>query len=186
MTHENNEQLKAYFDEGGVLAYPTEAVYGLGCDPDNESAVLELLSLKDRPAHKGLILIADTYSRLLPYVDDEKIALHRRAEIFSSWPGHVTWLLPKSKRVRDCVCGDSDYIATRVTTHKGVKSLCQLLDKPLISTSANKSGEPPALSEDEVKQQFGDAVKVIHGELGKALKPSLIRHSVNGEVIRAS
>lgn len=186
MTHENNEELKVRFDEGKVFAYPTEAVYGLGCDPDNESAVFELLKLKDRPAHKGLILIADTYSRLLPYVDDEKIASYRRTEIFSSWPGHVTWLLPKSKRVKDCVCGDSDYIAVRVTTHEGVKSLCQLFDKPLISTSANKSGEPPALSEKEIEQQFGDAVTIIHGELGKAVKPSLIRHSLNGEIIRAN
>jgi L-threonylcarbamoyladenylate synthase len=145
-----------------------------------------LLRLKDRPAHKGLILIADTYSRLLPYVDDEKIAMHKRSEIFSSWPGHVTWLLPKSKRVKDCVCGDSDFIAVRVTTHEGVRSLCRLFDKPLISTSANKSGESPALSEDTIKQQFDDAVTIIHGELGKAVKPSLIRHSVTGEIIRAN
>ena len=131
-------------------------------------------------------MIADTYSRLLPYVDDEKIATHRRAEIFSSWPGHVTWLLPKSKRVKDCVCGDSDFIAVRVTTHEGVKALCQLFGKPLISTSANKSGTKPAISEEQVKQQFGDAVTIIHGELGQAVKPSLIRHGINGETIRAN
>ena len=98
----------------------------------------------------------------------------------------MTWLLPKSKRVKDCVCGDSDYIAARVTTHKGVKALCQLFNKPLISTSANRSGEAPALSEKEVIQQFGDNVVVIHGELGQAAKPSLIRHSVSGEIIRAN
>jgi L-threonylcarbamoyladenylate synthase len=186
MTQEDNERLKARFEEGEVFAYPTEAVYGLGCDPDNEEAVNKLLMLKNRPAHKGLILIADSYSRLLPYVDDEKIASHRRAEIFSSWPGHVTWLLPKSKRVKDCVCGDSDFIAVRVTTHEGVKSLCKLFNKPLISTSANKSGESPALSEEVIKQQFGDAVTTIKGELGDAVKPSLIRHSVSGETIRAN
>ena len=186
MTQEENDSLKARFDEGAIFAYPTEAVYGLGCDPDNQASVLALLELKNRPAHKGLILIADSYSRLLPYISDDAIPPHRRAEIFSSWPGHVTWLLPKSKRVKDCVCGDSDYIAVRVTTHSGVRAMCELFDKPIISTSANRSGEPPAVSQDEVASQFGDAVVIVDGELGNATKPSLIRHSLNGEVIRAN
>ena len=82
---------------GGVIAYPTEAVYGLGCDPDNEAAVLALLSIKQRPVEKGLILVAANYSQLLPYVDDKAIPLEKRYQIFSSWPGHVSWVLPASQ-----------------------------------------------------------------------------------------
>lgn len=174
------------FQQGKVFAYPTEAVFGLGCDPDNKEAVFQLLALKDRPVEKGLILIAKTYSQLLKYVDDTAVPLDRRTEIFSSWPGPVTWLLPKSKTCPDWITGGSDLVAVRVTEHAIVQDLCERLNKPLVSTSANLSGQEPARTSQEVLEQFADNVLIVDGNVGKQLNPSVIKHGLTGQVLRAS
>lgn len=181
---ENDDPLLNSFRAGKIFAYPTEAVFGLGCDPDNQSAVLNLLSLKKRPVEKGLILIGNTYSQLLPYVDDAAIPMDMRTEIFSSWPGPVTWLLPKSARAPDWITGGSAQIAVRVSAHVLVQDLCQRLGKPIVSTSANVTGLPAAMSSKQVLKYFGDSVVLVEGELGGATKPSCIRNGLTGEIIR--
>lgn len=178
------DSLQSAFIAGELFVYPTEAVMGIGCDPDNEEAVIKLLTLKQRPREKGMILIADSYSRLLKYVDDKSVPPHKRAEVFSSWPGHNTWLLPKSAEAPDWITGDHDKIAVRVTAHPVVVALCQTLGKPLVSTSANPSGMPPALTTEEAKQYFGDDVVYATGEVTNPGKPSTIRDCETGQVIR--
>ncbi|WP_339723985.1 Sua5/YciO/YrdC/YwlC family protein [uncultured Paraglaciecola sp.] len=170
--------------QGELLAYPTEAVFGLGCDPDNEDAVLKLLALKKRPLDKGLILVAKTYSQLLPYVDDAKIPMYMRTEIFSSWPGPVTWLLPASKQCPKWVTGNSDLVAVRVSQHLVVSQLCELFGKPLISTSANVSGVEPAINTAQLYLQFDKSLLLVDGALGGANKPSQIRNGISGQTIR--
>lgn len=172
--------------EGGIIAYPTEAVLGLGCDPDNEEAVHKLLALKKRPIEKGMILVARTYSQLLPYTDDEKIPMDMRTEIFSSWPGAVTWLLPAAKSTPKWITGDSDFIAVRVTQHIVVGQLCELFGKPLVSTSANLAGEEPARNAQQLYKQFDENLMLVEGKLGGASKPSQIRHGISGQTIRES
>jgi L-threonylcarbamoyladenylate synthase len=181
---EIDDPLLIAFRSGEIIAYPTEAVYGLGCDPDNQAAVLSLLSLKQRPVEKGLILIARTYSQLLPYVNDAAIPMDMRTEIFSSWPGPNTWLLPKSSKAPDWITGGSELIAVRVSAHQGVQDLCVRFNKPLVSTSANRSGEPAAVTKAEVIKQFGKQVIVVDGPLGGATKPSRIRNGYTGKIIR--
>lgn len=183
-SHHIDDPFVLDFLAGKIFAYPTEAVYGLGCDPDNEQAVLKLLSLKQRDVNKGLILVADNYSQLLPYVDDNAVKPGRRFEIFSSWPGPITWLLPKAKNAPVWLTGTSDYIAVRVSAHPIIKDLCLRANKPLVSTSANTAGHPPAMSADEVQVYFPDQVVVIDGPLGGATSPSKIRHGHNGQIIR--
>ncbi|KXI30007.1 Sua5/YciO/YrdC/YwlC family protein [Paraglaciecola hydrolytica] len=178
------QQLQQQFVQGCIFAYPTEAVYGLGCDPDNESAVTELLRLKQRSVTKGLILVARSYSQFLAYVDDAAIPMDRRTEIFSSWPGPNTWLLPASKKAPLWITGGSDFIAVRVSQHPLIQELCELFQKPLVSTSANISTYPAAQTPEQVITQFADKVVLIAGELGGALKPSMIRHGYTGKVIR--
>ena len=170
--------------QGEVIAYPTEAVLGLGCDPDHEEAVQKLLTLKNRPVDKGLILVAKTYSQLLPYVDDAKIPMAMRPEIFSSWPGPVTWLLPATKQAPKWVTGGSDLIAVRVSQHLVVSQLCELFGKPLISTSANVSGINPAMNSEQLYQQFDASLLLVDGALGGANKPSQIRHGMTGQTVR--
>jgi L-threonylcarbamoyladenylate synthase len=172
--------------QGGVIAYPTEAVYGLGCDPDNEAAVMALLAIKQRPVEKGLILIAANYSQLLPYVDDKAIPLEKRYQIFSSWPGHVSWVLPASKTAPKWITGQFDSIAVRVSAHPVVQQLCSAYGKPLVSTSANLSGQSAITDKAELEQSLGDKLSAIMpGALGGATQPSQIRDALSGNIVRS-
>ncbi len=173
------------FNAGKLLVYPTEAVMGIGCDPDNKEAVYRVLEVKQRSVDKGVILIAANYSQLLPYVNDSAIKQDKRTDIFSSWPGANTWLLPKSDSAPAWVTGVHDKIAVRVTDHPVVKALCEKLGKPLVSTSANISGEPSTRTIEEAKAVFKDSVAYVEGEVGGNKNPSVIRDGDTGEVIRA-
>jgi L-threonylcarbamoyladenylate synthase len=181
---EDAEFITQALQQGELMAYPTEAVYGIGCDPDNEAAVRKLLAQKKRPVCKGLILVAKTYSQLLPYIDDAKIPMHKRTEIFSSWPGPVTWLLPAAKKSPKWITGNSELIAVRVSQHLVVSQLCELFGKPLISTSANVSGVKPAVNIEQLYQQLDKTLLIVDGALGGANKPSQIRHGISGQTIR--
>ncbi|QIQ20479.1 L-threonylcarbamoyladenylate synthase type 1 TsaC [Zophobihabitans entericus] len=167
-----------------VIAYPTESIFGLGCDPDDEQAVMKLLKLKQRPIEKGLILIADSYEQLRPYIDDSTLTEQQKQTIFASWPGPVTWVFPKRATTPFFLTGQFDSIAVRVTNHPLVKALCQKLGKPFVSTSANLSTYEPCKSEQEVYQQFGQDFPVLSGKLGGREKPSEIRDAKTGQIIR--
>lgn len=171
---------------GGVIAYPTEAVYGLGCDPDNEAAVLALLAIKQRPVEKGLILVAANYSQLMPYVDDKAIPPEKRYQIFSSWPGHVSWVLPASQAAPKWITGQFDSIAVRVSAHPVVQQLCLTYGKPLVSTSANLSGQPAITNKTELEQSLGTMLAaIVPGALGGATQPSQIRNALTGDIVRS-
>ena len=133
-TIEDAELIVQTLQQGELIAYPTEAVFGLGCDPDNEGAVNKLLALKRRPVNKGLILVANTYSQLLLYVDDAKIPRHKRTEIFSSWPGPVTWLLPAAKKAWSVVCGLWSVVSGQWSVVSGQAWWCKSYDKMISDT----------------------------------------------------
>ncbi|OTA17789.1 L-threonylcarbamoyladenylate synthase TsaC [Xenorhabdus vietnamensis] len=170
--------------EEKVIAYPTEAVFGLGCDPDSENAVQELLALKNRPWEKGLILIADNYERLCPYIDDGQLNDIQKETIFSFWPGPVTWVIPARATTPKWLTGKFSTLAVRVTDHPLVKQLCSMYEKPLVSTSANLSGLEPCRSAEEVRQQFGTRFPVLEGEVGGCKNPSEIRDALTGKLYR--
>ena len=167
-----------------VIAYPTEAVFGLGCDPDSEQAVNALLALKQRPWEKGLILIAADYAQLAPYIDDSALSERQRAAIFASWPGPVTWVIPARPETSRLLTGRFNSLAVRVSDHPLVQQLCRGFGKPLVSTSANLSGQEPCRSAEEVQKQFGVAFPVLAGSVGGRLNPSEIRDALTGEQIR--
>jgi L-threonylcarbamoyladenylate synthase len=171
--------------QGEVILYPTEAVFGLGCDPDNQQAVEKLLAIKQRPVEKGLILIADNYGQLLKYVDDAKIPMDKRANIFSSWPAAITWVMPASKDTSKWLTGQFDTIAVRVTNHPTVKRLCQEFGKPLVSTSANLTGQETVISIEQAKAQFAEQVSFYVDEpLGGNTQPSTIKDAMTGKIFR--
>lgn len=174
------------FKQGKLFAYPTEAVFGLGCDPRNHQAIQALLELKERPKEKGLIIVAGMWPQLYPFVDFDKIPKAMLPEIFDSWPGPNTWLLPKSKLVSDYLSGDSDLIAVRISAHQPVVDLCQYFNSAIVSTSANLSGHEPARSLSEVQQQFPEQLIIIEGEVGGLNNPSQIRNGLDGQIIRAN
>jgi L-threonylcarbamoyladenylate synthase len=169
---------------GGVIAYPTEAVWGLGCDPWDELAVERLLALKDRPVHKGLILVAADIEQFDFLLDDlPEIWL---ARLTGSWPGPNTWLVPHQNRLPEWISGHHDSVALRVSAHPLVRELCAL-SGPLVSTSANPAGRPAARSRLRVEQYFpGQLDKVLGGALGGRKNPSLIRDLISGDVVRPS
>jgi len=178
------QQAARVVSQGGVIAYPTEAVWGLGCDPWDELAVDRLLALKNRPMQKGLILVADDIRQFdflledLPDVWQERLA--------GSWPGPNTWLVPHQGRLPEWITGEHASVALRVSDHPLVRALCALTG-PLVSTSANPAGRPAARSRLRVEQYFPRQLdKVLSGALGGRKNPSLIRDLVSGDVVRPS
>jgi len=167
-----------------VIAYPTEAVFGVGCDPDSEVAVMRLLALKQRSVDKGLILIADSVEQLLPYIDADALTDVQRQDVFAHWPGPVTFVFPAKPETPKWLTGRFNSLAVRVTDHPLVKALCRAYGKPLVSTSANLSGLPPCRTADEVYQQFGNDFPVLSGETGGRTNPSEIRDALTGELFR--
>jgi L-threonylcarbamoyladenylate synthase len=171
--------------EGRVIAYPTEAVYGLGCDPSNEVAVRQILRLKDRPAAAGLILIADRFDRFKPFTQELSEAQRERA--MSAWPGPVTWLFPRADSVPDWLAGEHQTIALRLTAHPVCRALCAAFEGAIVSTSANPGGAEPARSAQMVADYFGNALcGVVDGELGGDQQPSEIRDLASGRIVRAA
>ena len=168
---------------GGVVAYPTESCYGLGCDPRQPHAIERLLCMKRRHWRQGLILIAARLQQLKKYIDcNHEHALKRAANV---WPGPYTWLMPCSPVVSMWIRGRHDTVAVRVTAHKGAAALCNYSRMALISTSANRHGRPPARSAQAVYREFGDEVDyVLVGSLGKQQTPSQIRDAITNRVIR--
>lgn len=168
---------------GGVVAYPTEAVYGLGCEPLDGEAVEHLLALKHRVLAKGVILIAASFSQLRPFVVLPDAAIMRRLR--ASWPGPTTWLLPARPGLPYWLTGRYRSLGVRVTAHPQAAALCASYGGALISTSANVSGMPPARSALDVRKRLGTAVDyVLPGRVGGARRPSEIRDALTDRIIR--
>jgi L-threonylcarbamoyladenylate synthase len=174
--------LRAYLRRGGLIAYPTESCYGLGCDPRNLRALQRLVRLKGRSAAKGLLLIADHFKRLQPFV--RPLSATDLARLRRSWPGPVTWVVPASATCPPLLTGGRPTIAVRVTAHAGAARLCRSLGMALVSTSANKSGRKPAKTAAECRRIFGARVRVIAGRIGQRRRPSTLIDLATGTLLR--
>lgn len=167
------EVARQKIQQGEVVAYPTEAIYGLGCNPLDEKAVMQLLQLKGRSVDQGLILVAGEISALAAWVDLTNPLWS--GEVLKSWQDTsraVTWLLPKKKICPAWISGEHSTLAVRLTHHQLVKELAQV--GVLVSTSANPHGLEPAKSCEEVESYFGSKVCCLAGELGGLTQPSEI------------
>lgn len=169
--------------KGEVIAYPTEAIYGLGCNPENLQAVQSVLDLKARDANKGLILIASRWEQLIPYVDE--IEPDQLQKALDTWPGPVTWVMPAHPSLDALLTGGRSTVAVRVTDHPVVIELCNQCNHPLVSTSANISGQVPVNYAHEIATEFGDAIAgVVEGELGGLKSATSIYDLLSGAQIR--
>jgi L-threonylcarbamoyladenylate synthase len=169
--------------QGGIIAYPTEGVFGLGCDPFNHLAVMRLLKLKQRAIEKGLILIAATWQTAVELT--LPLPEPRMKEVFSSWPGPVTWVFPASSKVPVWISGQHSSVAIRVTAHTQAKQLCEEWGGPLVSTSANLHGETSLRDSEAVKQTFGSQIDfVLPGQVGELAGPTTILDALTGKVLR--
>ncbi len=169
---------------GGLVAYPTEAVFGLGCDPDNPEAIDRLLALKRRPWQKGLILLAADLDQLRPYL--ARLTAEQEARLAASWPGPHTWLAPAARGLARRLRGEHTTLAVRVSAHPPAAALARAFGKPVISTSANRAGRPPLRSAEVVRRLFGTRLDhVLIGPTGGQAQPTAIRDLISGEVVRA-
>ena len=166
---------------GGVIAYPTEGVYGLGCLPDEDAAVGRVLRLKQRAASKGLILIAAEAAQLEGWID-----LPTDRSFPNPDPAHpITWIVPPGPFVPPLLRGENVGIAVRLTTNTVARALCNVVDEPLVSTSANLSGRPTARNRYVLRRQFMQRVDyIVPGDCGPVDGPSEIRDFLTGKVLR--
>lgn len=183
-------------DNGEVIAYPTEGVWGLGCDPFNADAVNRLLAIKNRSMDKGLILVAanlDQISPLLHSLSDEqrsrlnesvsensssRLALHP-----ASRP--TTWLIPSHDLIPSWITGAHSTVAVRISKHPTVAALCQAYGGMIVSTSANPSKQRPALTQLTARHYFAKQINVyLSGKVNCAGEASEIRDLVTGDVLR--
>lgn len=177
----------AALQHDGVIAYATEAVFGLGCDPDSEAAVQRLLAIKQRPVEKGLILIAADLAQLQDYIDLDQLTSEQLAKVEASWPGPFTWIMPARPDTPAWLTGQFDTLAVRVTAHSQVQALCRAFGKPLVSTSANLTGEEPARRLADIGELLASQLAyILPGEVGGQANPSEIKDARTGAVIRPS
>lgn len=172
---------RQYIDNGLIIAYPTEAVYGLGCDIFNESAIKKLLEIKSRPSHMGFICLISAWKQL-DYLIADKNSIDL-TKVKNSWPGHRTWLFPKSKKITNLISGNHNSVAIRMSSHVIANKLA--VNTPIVSTSANITGDKPATLLDEVVEQFKYIIDgVVIGNLGDFSQPSNIYDVLTGERVR--
>jgi L-threonylcarbamoyladenylate synthase len=175
------EEARSFITQGRILAYPTEAVYGLGCDPFNQKAVNAIYTLKERETDKACIVLIASWSQLFTLISP--ITQIQLARVQSTWPGFVTWVFPKSPELPPWLGNVQGSIAIRMSAHPIAHALA--IDTPIISTSANRSAQPPAKSISALFAQFPKGIDaLVQGSLGNALKPSPIYDVRNGKLLR--
>ncbi|MGZ8256454.1 MAG: L-threonylcarbamoyladenylate synthase [Gallionella sp.] len=174
--------LASHLKHGGLIAYPTESCYGLGCDPQNFRALKKLLKLKQRPQRKGLILIAANYAQVSPYVLPLNLAQQQHLQ--AAGANATTYLLPAKAKTSRSLRGAHDTLAVRLTAHEFAKSLCRGVRSALVSTSANRSGKRAAKTAAQCRKMFGKKVWVLDGQVGKNKQPSTIKTWADDRVVR--
>ncbi len=175
-------RVAAHLRRGGLIAYPTEYCYGLGCDPRQRAAVQRLLRLKRRPQHKGLILIAGRYAQLAPYL--QPLTQAEQLTLQHDGARAITYLMPVRASCPPWLRGAHDTLAVRITAHPQAAALCNALGMALVSTSANRAGARPARSYADCARRFGRTVLVLPGQVGARKRPSTIRSWRDGKIVR--
>lgn len=179
-TFEKNIKEKKSF----IFAYPTEAVYGLGCNPFDQAAVNRIIHLKGRTENQRFILIASDWEQILPFIQST-INPDLFIPVKASWPGPITWVFPAAKNTPAWLINTNNTIALRITAHPIAQALCRIAGHPLISTSANFTGNPPCKTFEEATQTFAHHVdQIIPGEVDLSLKPTPIRDVLTGVFLR--
>ena len=170
---------------GGVIAYPTEAVWGLGCDPFDHAAVTRLLAIKQRPVGKGLILVAGALVQFDGLLDWSALPADARSRVCVSWPGPHSWIVPATAQVPRWITGDHAGVAVRVSAHPTVVALCAAFGGPLVSTSANPAGADPARTLAALDPTLRDRFDaLVEGSTGTLQNPTPIRDARSGAVLR--
>lgn len=171
---------------GGVVAYPTEAVYGLGCDPENRDAFDRLFAIKRRPPTQGVLLIASDFAQIERYIDVAAVPDEAMRRARSTWPGPHTWIFPRGVATPAWIAGGHRGIALRVTAHPIAAELCRAFGGALVSTSANRHGEAACMTAAAVREAFDDEIDaILNGATGGLERPTPIRDAISGVTVRS-
>lgn len=170
---------------GGVIAYPSDTVYGLGCLPTDTAALKKILAIKQRSVDKGLILLAANRAQLASFTDSGLTEANWQT-ICADQAQPTTWLVPAAEDISPLLCGSHTTIAVRITRHPGSCALCLAVNSAIVSTSANLSGEPSPKAWESLSPAIASKVDlVLQSRCGNSERPSQIRHLRNGQVIRS-
>ena len=187
----------SYLQAGGLLAYPSESVWGLGCDALNADAIHQVINLKHRDIGKGLIVLTDSAERLKPLLNvSHETSLIDHMQTFSDEFARqhfraLTWLVPiEPSALPSALIGAHDTLAVRITTHPLLKDLCQALISPanpygfLVSTSCNPAGQAPAQNLTQAMEYFGDQIAYLDVDGLGFDQPSCIKDLLTGDILR--
>ena len=169
--------------KGGVILYPTDTVWGIGCDATNPEAVKRVYEIKKRQDSKALLLLVDSADRLARYVGDVPAVAWDLIELTTK---PLTIIYDGARNLAPNLIAEDGSVGIRVTSELFSKELCYRFQKAVVSTSANVSGEPTPNNYSEISQEIIDAVDYVVNykqlELGKAKSSSIIKLTKNGTV----
>ncbi len=148
-------QFARHIQHDGLVCYPTEGVWGLGCHPLSASAFARLLAIKQRPRAKGVILVAANIKQIQPYVEIDAVLQQQLAHY---WPGFVSCILPASSDCPSYLTGKHHSLAVRVTAYPPLQALCLYAQTAIVSSSANISGQPSVTTLQQARRLFGQQV----------------------------
>lgn len=172
---------------GEILAYPTESVWGLGCDPYQAEAFQRLLALKQRPIEKGVILLASDIEQIDFLLHDLAPEIYQK--MLDSWKNQhqqaTTWLVPTQPSIPMWITGQHQQAAIRVSPHPLCQALCRAFGGFIVSTSANPSNLPSAENAEQTLHYFAQQVHYLYGETLHFTRPSRIIDAETGHIIRA-
>ena len=178
-------RINEILNNDGVIAFVTDTVWGIGCLPTSQKAVQRIYEIKKREAKKPLILMSDDVYPLFDYV---KQPIEKQAQrlIKNHFPGALTLVVEKSENTPDFITSNMNTVGIRVPNNKTFAKICQSIDgRVLATTSANLSGEAPALTYEEAVKYIGDKVDLIvedYGCIANGLA-STVAGFKNGEVV---
>lgn len=180
----NLNEIAERLKQNQVVAYPTEAVFGLGCNPNSEQAVRFLLNLKNRPEEKGLILLASNLELLKPFIDESQMSQTAWQQLETIGEQAITWVVPAKNNVPRYLKGKFNSIAVRICHLPAIVQLCKKTGFAITSTSANLSGLAPCRTVQEVQTQFGKDFPVLAMPTGGKTNPSEIRDIFSQQILR--
>ena len=171
-----------HLKSGEVIGYPTEAVYGIGCDPWNQSSVEKIAKIKGRKNSQTFLMVASSIGQLTDLIDISKLS----PQVASSWPGHTTWLIKAKENVPYWLQDEqTNKVGIRISNHPLVIELCNAFGKPIISTSANVSGKEEIKNQQEFIRTFSSDINyLVDGDLGDYDETSVIIDMETNKKIR--
>jgi L-threonylcarbamoyladenylate synthase len=170
---------------GAVIAYPTDTIWGFGCHPLNDLAVTRIQQLKKRSRQKGLILLSSSLELCRPFLDPTVYSNHYN-QLSTIQARPTTWIVKAHRNCPAWLTGNSEFIAFRITHRPHINTLCQSLQAPLVSTSANISGRKTARNGWLVHKLFQSLVDyIIEGHELKSAQASRIIELESGKILRA-